>query len=211
MNNGDFMLEINNLLKKIKKENGVSLKIKYDLNGNLSSIYLEKMELYSKISFENIMELYRLCSCFTHYNPNLLINGLHYNDLHTIDYREYKSQNVKITIFDIIKSFLGKKHPPKKGFSWYINILFPNKNDNDILYINSVWDNLQKDEYISKHSIFLNVGDFHKYTTSVKQYVENTYGKDHHFKFLFTNNTVDKNYYDILNKPMEFGIRVEKL
>lgn len=132
------MLEINNLIKKIKKENGVSLKIKYDINGNLSSIYLERIELYSKISFENIMELYRLCSFFTHYNPNLLISGLHYNDLHTIDYREYKSKNVKVTIFDIVKSFLCKKPPNKKGFSWHINILFPNKNDNDILYINSV-------------------------------------------------------------------------
>lgn len=213
MHIGGRMVEIDNLLEKIKKEDGVIVKVEYDMKGYIVGVYLDKTELYPNISFENITELYRLCSCFTNHNPDLLVSFLSYYKLNSIDYLKYQKKNLNGSIVDVVKCFLNKEHPPKKDFNWYMNILFERKEYGGQLYIDWIWEKLKNDEWLSKESIFLDVSNFFLQDNAItaKQYIENVYGKEHSFKFLFVNNSEDKNYYDILNRPMQVGIHIEKL
>lgn len=201
--------EIEKLIKEINLEDGLDLKLNINTCfGNLENIYFDKYKEDPKISPHNTLKLYKGLSFETGRKPIKLLYGYSYCKMNS-----FKFKNKQESI-NLIEDFLKKEHLLFPDFDWYINILFKNDLFYDDPHQELIWDSL-KNNYENDSSLFLYANNIdNSIYQNIRQYVEDKYGFNHNFKYVFLSNIDKLNDYDIKSdgtEPIQGLIRIQKL
>lgn len=208
--------EIENLIEEVKVSDGLNLKLRIENPYIIKDIYLDlslnKIEDISKLSVSNTLSLYKIMADLTNRIPVNLFHGYSYCKMNSFNFSNAYDW------ISVVDKFFKEEHLKFDNFNWYINILF-NYNDFDykefhhIPHRDFLWG-LFKQKYENMNALFIYKKDVFTYFSNIKEYIEETYGKDHKFKYVFLNNADQMNEYDMWSNGTEHiqqVIHIQKL